>query len=112
MGRYGPPMQLTNDGRSDESSDVELPEKDGDKPAVNVNERRTHRGIYAVLKEFSTEEISGLAVMIKHVGLADALFGDHVTKWKEAINWVLEGRLAIVAGIHFQGELVGRDLCA
>ncbi len=55
MGGYGPPMQLTDDGRSDESSDVELPEKDGDEPAVNVNERRTRRGVYAVLKESDGE---------------------------------------------------------
>jgi histone-lysine N-methyltransferase SUV420H len=55
MGGYGPPMQLTDDGRSDESSDVELPEKDGDEPAVNVNERRTRRGVYAVLKELDGE---------------------------------------------------------
>jgi histone-lysine N-methyltransferase SUV420H len=55
MGGYGPPMQLSDDGRSDESSDVELPEKDGDEPAVNVNERRTRRGVYAVLKESDTE---------------------------------------------------------
>jgi histone-lysine N-methyltransferase SUV420H len=48
-------MQLTDDGRSDESSDVELPEKDGDEPAVNVNERRTRRGVYAVLKESDGE---------------------------------------------------------
>jgi histone-lysine N-methyltransferase SUV420H len=48
-------MQLSDDGRSDESSDVELPEKDGDEPAVNVNERRTRRGVYAVLKESDTE---------------------------------------------------------
>ena len=56
MGGYGPPMQLTDDGRSDESSDVELPEKDGDEPAVNVNERRTRRGVYAVLKESDGEQ--------------------------------------------------------
>ena len=49
-------MQLTDDGRSDESSDVELPEKDGDEPAVNVNERRTRRGVYAVLKESDGEQ--------------------------------------------------------
>ena len=55
MGGYGPPMQLTDDGRSDESSDVELPEKDGDEPAVNINERRTRRGVYAVLKESDGE---------------------------------------------------------
>ena len=55
MGGYGPPMQLSDDGRSDESSDVELPEKDGDEPAVNINERRTRRGVYAVLKESDTE---------------------------------------------------------
>ena len=55
MGEYGPPMQLTDDGRSDESSDVELPEKDGDEPVVNVSERRTCRGIYAVLKESDRE---------------------------------------------------------
>jgi len=55
MGGYGPPIQLTDDGRSDESSDVELPEKDGDEPAVNVNERRTRRGVYAVLKESDGE---------------------------------------------------------
>jgi histone-lysine N-methyltransferase SUV420H len=55
MGGYGPPLQLTDDGRSDESSDVELPEKDGDEPAVNVNERRTRRGVYAVLKESDGE---------------------------------------------------------
>lgn len=55
MGGYGPPMQLLDDGRSDESSDVELPEKDGDEPAVNVNERRTRRGVYAVLKESDGE---------------------------------------------------------
>ncbi len=48
-------MQLTDDGRSDESSDVELPEKDGDEPTVNVNERRTRRGVYAVLKESDGE---------------------------------------------------------
>ena len=48
-------MQLTDDGRSDESSDVELPEKDGDELAVNVNERRTRRGVYAVLKESDGE---------------------------------------------------------
>ena len=48
-------MQLTDDGRSDESSDVELPEKDGDEPAVNINERRTRRGVYAVLKESDGE---------------------------------------------------------
>ena len=56
MGGSGPPIQLTNDGRSDESSDVRLPEKDGDEPAVNVNERRTRRGVYAVLKELDGEE--------------------------------------------------------
>ena len=55
MGGYGPPMQLPDDGRSDESSDVELPEKDGDEPAVNVNERRTRRGVYAVIKESDGE---------------------------------------------------------
>jgi [histone H4]-N-methyl-L-lysine20 N-methyltransferase len=49
-------MQLTDDGRSDESSDVELPEKDGDEPTVNVNERRTRRGVYAVLKESDGEQ--------------------------------------------------------
>jgi len=48
-------MNLSDDGRSDESSDVELPEKDGDEVAVNVNERRTRRGVYAVLKESDTE---------------------------------------------------------
>jgi len=48
-------MHLSDDGRSDESSDVELPEKDGDEVAVNVNERRTRRGVYAVLKESDTE---------------------------------------------------------
>lgn len=48
-------MNLSDDGRSDESSDVELPEKDGDELAVNVNERRTRRGVYAVLKESDTE---------------------------------------------------------
>ena len=48
-------MHLSDDGRSDESSDVELPEKDGDELAVNVNERRTRRGVYAVLKESDTE---------------------------------------------------------
>jgi histone-lysine N-methyltransferase SUV420H len=48
-------MQLSDDGRSDESSDVEVPEKDGDGPAVNVNERRTRRGVYAVLKESDAE---------------------------------------------------------
>ncbi|KAN0111356.1 hypothetical protein V8E52_008631, partial [Russula decolorans] len=55
VGGYGPPMQLTDDGRSDESSDVEVPEKDGDEPTVNVNERRTRRGVYAVLKESDGE---------------------------------------------------------
>jgi histone-lysine N-methyltransferase SUV420H len=55
MGGYGPPIQLSDDGRSDESSDVELPEKDGDEPAVNINERRTRRGVYAVLKESDAE---------------------------------------------------------
>ena len=48
-------MNLSDDGRSDESSDVELPEKDGDEVAVNINERRTRRGVYAVLKESDTE---------------------------------------------------------
>ena len=56
MGGYGPPIQLSDDGRSDESSDVELPEKDGDEPTVNVNERRTRRGVYAVLKESDPEQ--------------------------------------------------------
>ncbi|KAI9509720.1 hypothetical protein F5148DRAFT_1282652 [Russula earlei] len=55
MGGYGPPMQLPDDGRSDESSDLELPEKDGHELAVNVNERRTRRGVYAVLKESDAE---------------------------------------------------------
>ena len=55
MGGYGPPIQLSDDGRSDESSDVELPEPDGDQPAVNINERRTRRGVYAVLKESDPE---------------------------------------------------------
>jgi [histone H4]-N-methyl-L-lysine20 N-methyltransferase len=51
VGGYGPPIQLSDDGRSDESSDVEPPEQDGEQPVVNVNERRTRRGVYAVLKE-------------------------------------------------------------
>lgn len=55
----------------------------------------------------STKEIPGLIVVIEDVGIAHALFGDQVTKWKEAMNRVLEGRLAVVAGIHFQGELLG-----
>jgi len=55
MGGYGPPVQLADDGRSDESSDLELPEKDGDEPTVDVNERRTRRGVYAVLKELDAE---------------------------------------------------------
>jgi hypothetical protein len=49
-------MQLTDDGRSDESSDVEHPEKDGDEPTVDVNERHTSRGVYAVLKESDGEQ--------------------------------------------------------
>ncbi len=56
MGGYGPPLQFSDDGRSDESSDVELPDRCGDEePVVNINERRTRRGVYAVLKESDAE---------------------------------------------------------
>lgn len=58
MGGYGPPLQLSDDGRSDESSDVELPDRDGnEEPEVNVNERRTRRGVYAVIKESDAEPV-------------------------------------------------------
>jgi len=61
VGGYGPPLQLSDDGRSDESSDVELPDRDGDEePVVNVNERRTRRGVYAVLKESDAEPAEDL----------------------------------------------------
>ncbi|KAI9442207.1 hypothetical protein H4582DRAFT_1809342 [Lactarius indigo] len=61
VGGYGPPLQLSDDGRSDESSDVELPDRDGDEePVVNVNERRTRRGVYAVLKESDAEPTEDL----------------------------------------------------
>jgi hypothetical protein len=53
------------------------------------------------------DEQAGLVVtVIEHVGLVDALFGDHVAEWKGTIVWVLEGHIAVVAGIHLQGELV------
>ncbi|KAH9083507.1 hypothetical protein EDB83DRAFT_22133 [Lactarius deliciosus] len=61
VGGYGPPLQLSDDGRSDESSDVELPDREGDEePVVNVNERRTRRGVYAVLKESDAEPTEDL----------------------------------------------------
>ena len=61
MGGYGPPLQLSDDGRSDESSDVELPDRDGnEEPVVNVNERRTRRGVYAVIKESDAEPAEDL----------------------------------------------------
>jgi len=61
VGGYGPPLQLSDDGRSDESSDVELPDRDGnEEPVVNVNERRTRRGVYAVIKESDTEPVEDL----------------------------------------------------
>lgn len=61
VGGYGPPLQLSDDGRSDESSDVELPDRDGnEEPVVNINERRTRRGVYAVLKESDAEPAEDL----------------------------------------------------
>lgn len=50
--------------------------------------------------------------MIEHVGIAHALFGDNVAEFKEAIARVLEGRWPVVARVHFDGELVRRDLRA
>lgn len=41
------------------------------------------------------DEQAGLVAVIRHVGLAH-----HVAEWKETIVGVLEGRLAVVAGIH------------
>ena len=60
VGGYGPPLQLSDDGRSDESSDVELPDRDGNEEPVNVNERRTRRGVYAVIKESDAEPVEDL----------------------------------------------------
>lgn len=50
--------------------------------------------------------------MIEHVGVAHALFADHIAELEGTIVGVLEGRLAVVAGIHLRGGLVGRDLGA
>ena len=53
MGGYGP--QAADDLSDGGSSDVE-PEGDEALPEVNVNERRTRRGVYAVLKESDDED--------------------------------------------------------
>ncbi|KAF8274507.1 hypothetical protein EI94DRAFT_1696035 [Lactarius quietus] len=60
-GRVRPTPPTSDDGRSDESSDVELPDREGnEEPVVNVNERRTRRGVYAVIKESDAEPVEDL----------------------------------------------------
>ena len=49
-------------------------------------------------------------IMVEHVGLAHALFGDDVAGRKETMKRVLKRRLAVVAGIHLPSELVGWNL--